>query len=324
MQSAGGERMTTDQSSPSRDLTSMVALVTGASRGVGKGIAIELGAAGATVIVTGRSSRADDATTEGLPGTVEETADLVSAAGGTGVAVRCDHFDDTQVASLFDRVGQEYGRLDLLVNNAWAGYERSTQVRFDAPFWKQPMWRYDLFAASLRAQYLAGQHAATLMTAAGRGLIVSISYTDGDTYLGQVAYDTCKFAANRQGYGMARELRRHGVSVVNLLPGFVRTERVEAAWSMLGEEPAKVLHTPAYVGRAVVALAADPEVIRHSGHTLPVGELAVHYGFTDVDGRQPPPFRLEGAMSLATRMDRLNRVAAGPGEAGSRPEGART
>jgi NAD(P)-dependent dehydrogenase (short-subunit alcohol dehydrogenase family) len=317
-----GDRMTWQPP----DLSGVVAIVTGASRGVGKGIATELGAAGATVIVTGRSSRAAGGTTEDLPGTVEETAELVTAAGGTGVAVCCDHFDDGRVAALFERVEQAYGRLDLLVNNAWAGYERATQARFDAPFWQQPAWRYDLFAASLRAQYVASQHAARLMTAARRGLIVSLSYTDGDTYLGQVAYDTCKIAANRQAYGMAVELRRHGVSALSLLPGFVRTERVEAAWSALGEEPAKVLHSPAYVGRAVAALAADPDVDRHSGRTVAVGDLAAAYGFTDVDGRRPPPFRIEGLMSLATRMDRLNRASARAAAARNVPleKGART
>ncbi|MEU8088797.1 SDR family NAD(P)-dependent oxidoreductase [Micromonospora sp. NPDC049101] len=291
------------------DLRSVVAVVTGASRGVGKGVAIALGSAGATVYVTGRSTKGKP-TTEDLPGTVDDTAAAVSQAGGTGIAVRCDHTDEGEIAALFDRVEDGHGRVDLLVNNAWAGYERSTDAKFDAPFWKQPAWRYDLFAASLRGQYVTSQHAARLMVAAKRGLIVSMSYQDGDTYLGQVAYDTCKFAATRQTFGMARELARHGVAAVSLLPGFVRTERVEAAWSALGEGPAAVMHTPQYVGRAVAALMADPDLVRHSGSTLAVGDLAAEYGFTDVDGRQPPAFRLEGLMSLATRMDRLNRVVA--------------
>jgi NAD(P)-dependent dehydrogenase (short-subunit alcohol dehydrogenase family) len=291
------------------DLGSAVALVTGASRGVGRGTATALGRAGATVYVTGRSTRRRGGTTEGLAGTVEETAEAVTAAGGTGIPVRCDHTDDSDVAALFKLIAHTHERLDLLVNNAWCGYERSAEARFDAPFWDQPAWRYDLFADSLRAQYIAGQHAARLMLPAGHGLIVGISYTDGDTYLGQAAYDMVKSAANRLSLGMATELRRYGVGSVSLLPGLVRTERLEAVWSALGDGPAAVAHSPEYVGRAVAMLLADPDVGRWSGQVLTVGDLAKRYGFTDVDGRMPPPFTLDGRMSLATRMARLHRVA---------------
>jgi NAD(P)-dependent dehydrogenase (short-subunit alcohol dehydrogenase family) len=292
------------------DLTGAVAVVTGASRGVGRGIALALGDAGATVYVTGRSTRAG-ARTENLPGTVDDTADEVTKRGGTGIAVRCDHTSDADTAALFERVGEDRGgRLDLLVNNAWAGYERSDEVRFDAPFWDQPRWRYDAFAGSLRAQYVASQHAARLMLPARKGLIVGISFTDGDTYLGQAAYDTAKFAADRLSKGMAADLRKHGIASVGLHPGFVRTERVEAAWSALGSGPAAVVHSPEYVGRAIAHLLADPDLAERSGQLLAAGDLAAHYGFTDTDGRQPPAFKLEGLMSLATRMDRLNRVVA--------------
>jgi NAD(P)-dependent dehydrogenase (short-subunit alcohol dehydrogenase family) len=285
-------------------------VVTGASRGVGRGVAFALGDAGATVYVTGRSTR-DGTRTEDLPGTVDDTADEVTKRGGTGIAVRCDHTSDAETAALFERVGQERGgRLDLLVNNAWAGYERSDEVRFDAPFWDQPLWRYDAFAGSLRAQYTASQHAARLMLPAKKGLIVGISFTDGDTYLGQAAYDTTKFAADRLSRGMAADLRKHGIASVGLHPGFVRTERVEAAWSALGSGPAAVVHSPEYVGRAIAHLLADPNLAERSGQLLAAGDLAAEYGFTDTDGRQPPAFKLEGLMSLATRMDRLNRVVA--------------
>lgn len=297
------------------DLRSCVALVTGASRGVGRGIALALGDAGATVYVTGRSVRGE-ASTEGLPGTIDDTADEVTARGGRGVAVRCDHTVDDDVDALFERIAEAEGRLDVLVNNAWAGYERWNEVRFDAPFWEQPLWRWELFAASLRGQFVASRRAAPLMLSAGRGLIVNISFTDGDVPLGQAAYDVCKHASDRMALSMARELRKHGVASVALHPGFVRTERVEAAWERIGSGPAQVIHTPEYVGRAIAALAADGAVLERSGLGLAVGDLAEEYGFTDVDGRRPPAFHLEGRMTLATRMERLNRLV---NDAGSVP-----
>jgi NAD(P)-dependent dehydrogenase (short-subunit alcohol dehydrogenase family) len=289
------------------DLRETVALVTGASRGVGRGIARALGEAGAKVYVTGRSTRSG-ARTEDLPGTIEDTADEVTERGGTGVAVRCDHGDDADVEKLFALITERDGRLDLLVNNAWAGYERGTEARFDAPFWQQPMWRYDLFARSLRGQFLASRLAVPLMLPRNRGLIVNISFTDGDVYLGQAAYDMCKSASDRLALGMAFELRKHGIAALALHPGFVRTERVEAAWELLGSGPAQVVHTPEYVGRAIAMLGSDAGVLELSGRRLAVGDLAMGYGFSDVDGRQPPPFRLEGRITLAARMERLNRM----------------
>jgi NAD(P)-dependent dehydrogenase (short-subunit alcohol dehydrogenase family) len=253
------------------------------------------------------------ATTEQLPGTVDDTADEVTARGGTGVAVRCDHSDDADVHALFERISRDDGRLDLLVNNAWSGYERMTETRFDAPFWEQPMWRWDLFAASLRGQFLSSRLAAALMLPERSGLIVNIGFTDGDVVLGQTAYDVCKYGSDRMAVSMAHELRRKGIAAVALHPGFVRTERVAAAWDQIGEGPAQVAHSPEYVGRAIASLAADPDVFEYSGERLAVGDLALKYGFSDVDGRQPPAFRLEGRMTLATRMDRLNRVAASDG-----------
>lgn len=292
------------------DLAGRVAVVTGGSRGVGRGIALALGDAGATVYVTGRSTR-DAGRTEGLPGTVDDTADEVTKRGGQGIAVRCDHHDDEQVEALFARIAAEQdGRLDLLVNNAWSGYERSDEARFDAPFWQQPMWRYDAYAASVRAQFTASRHAAALMLPRDSGLIVTISYTDGDTYLGQAAYDMFKAASDRLSRAMAGDLRKTQISSIGLHPGFVRTERVEAAWSALGSGPAAVVHSAEYVGRAIAHLAADPVVRADSGHVLAVGDLAQRYGFSDTDGRRPPAFKLEGMMSLATRMERLNKVIA--------------
>jgi NAD(P)-dependent dehydrogenase (short-subunit alcohol dehydrogenase family) len=289
------------------DLDSVVAVVTGASRGVGRGVALALGEAGAKVYVTGRSVRGGSRT-EDLPGTVDDTADEVTSRGGVGVAVRCDHTDDADTERLFERVTVEDGHLDLLVNNAWSGYERSREARFDAPFWQQPRWRWDLFAGSLRGQFIASQLAAPLMLARGGGLIANISFSDRDIPLGQAAYDVCKNASDRLALSMAQELRKHRVAAVAIHPGFVRTERVEAAWDLLGDGPAQVVHSPEYVGRAVASLVADPDLLALTGRKLAVGDLAARYGFSDVDGRRPPPFRLEGRITLAARMERLNRV----------------
>ena len=273
------------------ELSGRVALVTGASRGAGRAIAEALGAAGATVYVTGRSSRSTG-TTEGLPGTVEDTAELVTAAGGTGVAVRCDHGDPAAVAQLFARVADESDRLDVLVNNAWGGYEGYDET-FNVPFWEQPFERRwtGMFAGGVRATLLASQHAARLMIERRRGLIVSTVAWAFDAFLGNVFYDAAKAAIIRATFGMGEELRRHDVAAVAVAPGFMRTERVLAAhaatpFDLSGTE------SPAYLGRAVAALAADDAVARHTGKLLTAGELARVYGFTGVDGRQPEPFRL--------------------------------
>ncbi|WP_024804903.1 SDR family NAD(P)-dependent oxidoreductase [Nocardia sp. BMG51109] len=301
--------MTTSGNWQPPDLSGRVALVTGASRGVGLGVALALGDCGATVYVTGRSTR-DGGSTEGVPGTVEEAAEQVSLRGGKGIAVRCDHTDDADNAALVETIAAEGGRLDLLVNNAWAGYERfSEEAPFHAPFWKQPMWRYDLFAGSLRGQFAVSRLAAPLLMQAPAGLIVNVSFTDGDVYLGQTPYDICKYASDRMVVGMTYDLRKTPVVAVALHPGFVRTERVAGAWDLVGEGPARIAHSPEYVGRAVAALGADPDLASYAGARLSVGDLAAKYGFDDVDGRRPPPFRLEGTITLAARMERLGRIA---------------
>ncbi|WP_405160282.1 SDR family NAD(P)-dependent oxidoreductase [Nocardia sp. NBC_01499] len=293
----------------SPDLSDRVALVTGASRGVGLGIALALGDSGATVYLTGRSTRAGG-TTEGVPGTIEDAAEQVTARGGKGIAVRCDHTDDADNAALITRISESEECLDLLVNNAWAGYERfSEEAPFHAPFWKQPMWRYDLFAGSLRGQFAVSRLAAPLLMKAEAGLIVNISFTDGDVYLGQTPYDVAKTASDRMVVGMAYDLRKTPVTAVAVHPGFVRTERVAAAWALVGEGPAQIAHSPEYVGRAIAALSTDADLASYSGSRLSVGDLAAKFGFNDVDGRQPPPFRLEGTITLAARMERLGRIA---------------
>jgi NAD(P)-dependent dehydrogenase (short-subunit alcohol dehydrogenase family) len=273
------------------DLHGKIAVVTGASRGGGRAIATALGEAGATVYVTGRSVRGG-ATTEGLPETIDDTADEITARGGVGIPVRVDHTFDQQVEALFTRVRAEQGGLDLLVNNAWGGYEAYDGAGFVAPFWEQPLARWEsMFTAGVRTHFVSSRFAAPLMIEQAAGLIVStVAWAFGD-YLGSLYYDVAKASIIRMIFGMAQELRPHNVSGVAVAPGFMRTERVLAAHAA---EPFDLSQTesPAYLGRAIRALAADPDVIAKSGELLTAGELAREYGFTDIDGQQPEPFRI--------------------------------
>ena len=272
---------------------SKVAVVTGASRGAGRGIALALAEVGATVYVTGRSVRGE-ATTENLPGTIDETAETVTARGGAGIAVRCDHTVDSDVERLFARVQREQGRLDLLVNNAWGGYEQHDYRKFTAPFYEQPLRHWDgMFTAGVRAALVASRFAASLMLPQRHGLIVNITAWDRDKYLVNVFYDVAKGAINRMTYGIARDLRQHNIAAVALAPGFIRTERVAAAFEAAGNKDyLNFTESPQYVGRAVVALASDQKVLEKSGKVLAVGDLAEEYGFTDVDGRRIPAFKI--------------------------------
>jgi NAD(P)-dependent dehydrogenase (short-subunit alcohol dehydrogenase family) len=282
------------------DLGGRVAVVTGASRGVGRGIALVLGECGATVYVTGRSSRAHARAS--APGTVEDTADDVTARGGRGIAAPTDHTDDAQTAALFARVaGEQQGRLDLLVANAWGGYE-GHGPDFTAPFWEQPLERWDaMFTAGLRAQFAAARAAAPAMVANGDGLIVITGGTDlADSYLGNVPYDVVKAAASRLVVGLARELRPQGAAAVGVYPGFTRTEAVVAAFAEQGAEPPPETHSPEFVGRAIAALAADPERLALSGTGAQAATFARRYGFADVDGRDIEPFALPDEYRLAS------------------------
>jgi NAD(P)-dependent dehydrogenase (short-subunit alcohol dehydrogenase family) len=280
-------------------MNDVVALVTGASRGAGRGIALELGAAGATVYVTGRSVRGAPATDD-VAGSVDETASEVTARGGHGIAVRCDHTVDAEVESLFTRIRAEHSRLDILVNNVWGGYEsRECRPLPLVPFWEQPAQQWDgMFTAGVRAHLMASRLAVPLMLPQRRGLIVSTTANLAALpYLRNVFYDLSKNAVARLTWAMAQELREHGIAAVALAPGFMKTERVVEAFRRAGamaavDGPGGPKETTAYVGRAVVALATDPQVIEKSGQLLEVGTLAREYGFTDIDGTQPAPFRL--------------------------------
>jgi NAD(P)-dependent dehydrogenase (short-subunit alcohol dehydrogenase family) len=289
-------------------LAGQVAVVTGASRGAGRGIAIELGVAGATVYVTGRSTRAEPASTYArilelsqltrMPGNIEDTAEEVTREGGRGIPVRCDHTDAADVERLFSRVQQEEGRLDLLVNNAWGGHEAFTGV-FDAPFWEQPLEQWEaMMDRGVRNHLLASRAAVPAMIRRGTGLVVTTTFWDRGRYVrGNLFYDLAKSAMNRLAFAMAEELRPHRIASVAVSPGWMRTELIlaghrtdEVHWR---ERPALArTESPRYLGRAVVALAADPRILDRTGQVLRVADLARENGFTDVDGRVVEPFEL--------------------------------
>ena len=274
-------------------LAGKVAVVTGASRGIGKGIALALGAEGATVYVTGRS------VTQGahpLPGTVGETAVEVDRRGGKGVAVQVDHADDDQVAALFEQVQREQGRLDILVNNAFAIPEDLTEP---GTFWEKPLSNWEMVDVGVRSNFVAARHAAQIMVPQKSGLIVAISGYVGVTYTYGVVFGTCKSAVDRMARDMAIELEPHGVASLSLWQGLTLTER---AYRNIDRNPAmKALTvtnplngcTPEFPGRVIAALAADPEIMTQSGGTFITAEVAQRYGITDVDGKTIPSLRAE-------------------------------
>ena len=270
---------------PPQDLLGQVAVVTGASRGIGKGCALELGARGATVYVTGRSVDESD---HPLPGTVGATALEVSALGGVGVAVACDHRDDEAVEALFDRVARDHGRLDVLVNNAFLIPPELTSRK---PFWEVPISNWDdMIDVGTRSAYVSSVFAARAMVPAGAGLIVNISSSGAKEYAWHVAYGVGKCALDRLTADTAHELKPHGVAVVSLWPGFVRTERIDMA-EAAGMLPAgldlSTSESPRFTGRAAAFIAADRDRLRWTGQALAARDLADDYGFVDIDGRLP-------------------------------------
>lgn len=270
------------------NLDGQVAMVTGATRGAGRGIACVLGGEGATVYVTGRSSRGQPAVPD-YPTGVEDTADEVTARGGHGIPARCDHTDESAVRDLFARVAAEQPQLDVLVCNAWAGYQPYPEHNdwFQHPFWEQSMDRWEgMFTGGLRAHLLTAMYGIPLMLPRNRGLIILTTFTRGRKYLGNVFYDVAKNAACRAAEAMAGELEDHEIAVLALSPGWMRVERMTG----LDEYQLAQTESPEYIGRAVAALAGDPAVIRRSGQALAVGDLAREYGFTDIDGRQPSAY----------------------------------
>lgn len=256
-----------------------VAWVTGASRGVGRGIALALGHAGWTVYVTARSSAAGR--TGHLPGTIEQTAQEVTAAGGRGVPVVCDHADDAAVATVAERIGAERSRLDLLVNNVWGGYERlnaGAWQEWNAPLWEQPIELFDaMFNGGVRAHYVALRLSAPLLIATPRSLVVTVSFAvpEAEQAAFGAAYAMAKSADDRLALAAAVQLRDRGVTSLALHPGLVRTEGV---MQFAGHLDLALSQSVEGVGRAVVALADDPDLMILSGGTVSVEELAGRYG----------------------------------------------
>jgi NAD(P)-dependent dehydrogenase (short-subunit alcohol dehydrogenase family) len=278
-----------------------VALVAGGTRGAGRGIAIELGASAATVYVTGRTTRAQQSEYR-RPETIEETAELVTAAGGRGVAVQVDHLVPAQVKALCDRIRSAEGRLDVLVNDIWGGENLME--------WNKPVWEHDLenglkmLRLAIDTHLITAHHALPLLIENRGGLLVEV--TDGtaeynaEHYRLSVFYDLAKVAVTRMAWAHARDLERHGATSVSITPGWMRSEMMlehygvaEANWrDALAIQPHfAISETPRFVGRAVAALASDPERARWNGRSLSSGELAKIYGFTDLDGSRPDCWR---------------------------------
>jgi NAD(P)-dependent dehydrogenase (short-subunit alcohol dehydrogenase family) len=247
-----------------------------------------LGEEGATVYVTGRSIPGAPTVPE-YPASIDDAAADVTARGGAGIPVRCDHTDEQSVVQLFAQVEANGGGLDVLVCNAWAGYMPYPEHNdwFDHPFWEQSMQRWDgMFTGGLRAHLLTARYGIPLMLPARRGLIVFTTFTMGRKYLGNVFYDVAKNGICRAAEVLAGELEDHQISVIALTPGWVLAERM----TELNELQRAQTESPEYIGRAIAALASDPGVHRRSGQTLAVGNLAREYGFTDIDGRQPTAY----------------------------------
>ncbi|MCX6625955.1 MAG: SDR family oxidoreductase, partial [Acidobacteria bacterium] len=277
--------------------------VAGASRGCGRGIALALASAGATVYCTGRTSRSGPGPSDNAPGTIEDTAAGVDRRGGRGIPVRVDHTDPAQVAGLFDRIQSEQGRLHVAVSAVWGGNERSLD-----PVWKEPFWRHapsvwqESLDAGPHAFWLTAQGAARLMEPEGSGLIVAITELTFDQGAGgrhstmaETFQHLGHYAINRLVRDLARDSRAAGITVVGLLPGFMKTERVEMYLKSLSEEARAQMRydlaeTPEFAGRAVAALAGTPDPSFYSGQLLHVSDLANRFNFTDTDGSRPANF----------------------------------
>ncbi|WP_349370170.1 SDR family NAD(P)-dependent oxidoreductase [Salinarimonas sp.] len=272
-------------------MSETIALVAGASRGVGLGIALGLAEAGATVIVTGRSSEGGPRT-EGRRETVEGAARAVEAAGGRGHPYVCDHTSEREVDGLVAWALRRFGRIDVAISSVWSGNEGfdgetfPDGSRWGTPFWRRPAGLMARFSeGGVMPALLLARAVAPPMVAAKRGLIGFVSFDTSRGYLGDVFYDGAKHALNRLAFACAEELRPHGVAALALSPGHVATERVHEAGAA-----DEATETPLFVGRAVAALAADPDVARHAGRVVATADLARAYGFTDVDGRVPERF----------------------------------
>lgn len=276
----------------SRPLEGKVAVVTGASRGIGKGTATVLAERGATVYVTARTVSAGG---HALPGSLEETVDQIAARGGKAIPVALDLQDDAAIGALFEQVRAEQGRLDVLVNNAMAIPDSMTS-RF--PFWEKPLTdEWTIWETGARAAFIAAHHAAKIMVPQGSGLIVGMSGYVGRTYTYDVIFGTTKSATDRMSRDMAVELKPHGVVALSLWQGFTYTERakenLKSVSGMASQLNSAVGSSPEFVGRVIAALLTAPDLMARTGGSWIVAELAADYGVADVDGRQIPSLREE-------------------------------
>src|SRR5438552_3763598 len=279
-----------------KPLSGKVALVAGATRGAGRGIAASLGEAGATVYCSGRSTR-KRAATPGRAETIDETAEMVTSRGGVGIAVQTDHTNVNEVRRLIERIEGEHGRLDVLVNDIWGGDSWMDWWWKLTKFWEIPLEKgFEVMNTAVNSHIITAHEAIPLMLKAKKGLIVEITDGDGFYYRGQFYYDYVKTTVMRMAMAWAIELRKEGIASVAITPGFLRSESVlghlgvtEANWRDAVKKRPEFAEseTPFYVGRAIAALAADPHVMRKSGRVFNSAELAKEYGFTDLDGRQP-------------------------------------
>ena len=281
------------------DLRGQAALVTGASRGIGKGVALGLGECGATVYITGRSSSREELPDD-ITGTIYETAEQVEKLGGKCIPIKCDHRNDNEVETVFKRIADEQGKLNILVNNVWGGYEKMAEMTdggfvftWANPFWEQPLWRWDaMFQAGVRAHFVSSRLAARLMIQEKKGLIVNISYWAAQKFMGNAIYGVAKASTDKMTRDMAVNLKDYNVASVSLYPGLVRTESVMKSAEYFDMSNSE---SPQFIGRAVAALASDNNVIRKTGEVLIAAELGLEYGFLDIDGKQPRPVFIDEA-----------------------------
>jgi NAD(P)-dependent dehydrogenase (short-subunit alcohol dehydrogenase family) len=271
-----------------KPLSNKVALVTGASRGIGKGIALSLGKAGAKVYITGRTVNEGESASK-LSGTIYQTANEISELGGECIAIQCDHVNDAQVESVFDTIARDEQKLDILVNNVWGGYEHytnGTEFWNENEFWTQPSSRWDsMFQAGIRAHFIASRLAAPLLIE-HQGLIINLSFFAAQRNDKGVAYGAAKAATDHMVACMGEELRKYNVATISLYPGVVRTEAVLKAAEHIDLSNSE---SPQFIGRAVVALSCDKRIMEKSGKRLIAADLGVEYEFKDIDGRQPKP-----------------------------------